>query len=113
VFNVFTKGIAMQEYKLKRGFSPDIERIYEEVGKCFPVDIKRDGNKLSVSYGVIKELSVSMNGKMLVVDTDMDVSSVDDELILDTNKRFRDFLLLATGYTAKERRNQAKKAVGK
>ncbi|NPE31090.1 DUF5611 family protein [Methanococcoides sp. SA1] len=103
----------MQEYKLKRGFSPDIERIYEEIGKCFPSDIKRDSDKLSVSYGVIKELSVYMDGKKLVVDTDMDVSSVDDELILDTNKRFRDFLLLATGYTAKERRNQAKKAVAK
>ncbi|WP_440953505.1 DUF5611 family protein [Methanococcoides sp. FTZ1] len=106
-------SIAMQEYKLKRGFSPDIERIYEELEKCFPSGVMREGDKLLVSYGVITEMSVSMNGKKLVVDTVMDTSTGDDGLILDTNKRFRDFLQLATGYTAKERLKQAKKDVSK
>ncbi|MGM0771586.1 MAG: DUF5611 family protein [Halobacteriota archaeon] len=103
----------MQEYKLKRGFSPDIERIYEELEKCFPSEVRREDDKLSLSYGVITELSVWMDGKKMVVDTVMDTTSGDDELILDTNKRFRDFLQLATGYTAKERLKQAKKAVSK
>ncbi|SES66253.1 hypothetical protein SAMN04488587_0410 [Methanococcoides vulcani] len=105
--------IAMQEYKLKRGFSPDIERIYEEIEKSFPSEIRREEDKLLVSYGVITELSVYMDGKKLVVDTVTDATLGDDEMILDTNKRFRDFLLLATGYTAKERLKQAKKAVSK
>lgn len=106
-------AIAMQEYKLKRGFSPDIDRMYEEIGKCFPGEIKREGDKLLVSYGAITEMSVWMNGKKVAVDTVMDTSAGDDELILDTNRRFRDFLQLATGYTAKERLKQAKKAVSK
>lgn len=103
----------MQEYKLKRGFSPDIERMYEEIEKCFPSEIKREGDKLLVSYGVMTEMSVWMDGKKLVVDTVTDATLGDDEMILDTNKRFRDFLQLATGYTAKERLKQAKKAVSK
>jgi hypothetical protein len=103
----------MQEYKLKRGFSPDIERIYSELAECFPVEIERCGDELTLSYGVMKKLKVSMNGKKLVVDTQMDTSCNDDEMILDTNKKFRDFLQLATGYTAKERLKQAKKAVSK
>lgn len=36
---------------------------------------------------------------------------VKDNVILDTNKRYRDFLEEATGYTAKERLKMAKKEV--
>ncbi|ADE37061.1 DUF5611 family protein [Methanohalophilus mahii] len=103
----------MQEYKLKRGHSPDIERIYEVLEECFPSDISRKGDKLVTSYGVMKELSVWMNGKKLVVDTNSEAEGVPDEVILDTNKRFRNFLYKATGYTAKERVKNAKKAVSK
>ena len=39
------------------------------------------------------------------------MSIKDQSLILDTNKRFRDFLEEATGYTAKERLKMAKKEV--
>ncbi|WP_129598596.1 DUF5611 family protein [Methanohalophilus profundi] len=103
----------MQEYKLKRGHSPDIERIYEALEEYFPSDISREGDKLVTSYGVMKELSVWLNGKKLVVDTNSEAEGVSDEVILDTNKRFRDFLDKATGYTAKERVKNAKKAVSK
>nr|WP_209683372.1 DUF5611 family protein [Methanohalophilus levihalophilus] len=103
----------MQEYKLKRGNSPDIERIYEELQASFPSEIVRDGDKLTTSYGAMSELSVWMNGKLLVVDTVSNTEGLDDDAILDTNKHFRDFLFKATGYTAKERLKQAKKAVSK
>ncbi len=103
----------MKEYKLKRGNSPDIERIYEELQACFPSEIVRDGEKLTISYGAMTELSVCMNGKLLAVDTVSNAEGLADDVILDTNKRFRDFLLKATGYTAKERLKQAKKAVSK
>ncbi|MDK2892068.1 DUF5611 family protein [Methanohalophilus sp.] len=103
----------MQEYKLKRGKSPDIERIYEELRSCFPSEIIRDGDKLTTSYGAMSELSVWMNGKLLAVETVSDAEGLADDVILDTNKRFRDFLFKATGYTAKERVKNAKKSVSK
>lgn len=49
---------------------------------------------------------------MLFVDTVSDKTVTDDEIILQTNKAFRDFLYKATGYTAKERVKNAKKEVG-
>lgn len=50
---------------------------------------------------------------MLAVDTSSDKTVTDDEIVLQTNKAFRDFLYKATGYTAKERVKNAKKAVAK
>ncbi|WP_406656738.1 DUF5611 family protein [Methanolobus sp. ZRKC2] len=103
----------MQEYKLKRGFKPDMDRIYECLNDAFPSDIEKEGEKFVVSYGVLSSLTVWIEGKKLAVDTVSDASVTDDELILDSNKRFRDFLYSATGYTAKERLKQAKKEVSK
>ncbi|WP_094228367.1 DUF5611 family protein [Methanolobus psychrotolerans] len=101
----------MQEYKLKRGFTPDMDRICECLKEIFPGEIKKDGDKLIVSYGILSSLTVWIENKKLAVDTVSDTSVKDDALILDSNKRFRDFLLAATGYTAKERLKQAKKEV--
>lgn len=103
----------MQEYKLKRGFKPDMDRIYECLTETFPSEIRKEDDKFVTSYGILSELTVWIEGKKLVVDTVSDTSVTDDELILDSNKRFRDFLYNATGYTAKERLMQAKKAVSK
>ena len=60
-----------------------------------------------LSYSAMKQTIVWVN-KKLFVDTKSDVGA-DGATILDTNKRFRDFLLKATGYTAKQRRDMAKK----
>ncbi len=101
----------MKEYKLKKGFSPDIDRIEECLRETLPSEVRRDGKKLVTSYGIITTITVWIEGKKLAVDTVSDTSIKDDNLILDSNKRFRDFLLKATGYTAKERLKQAKKEV--
>jgi hypothetical protein len=103
----------MQEYKLKRGFKPDMDRIYECLTETFSSEIRKEDDKLVTSYGILSEMTVWIEDKKLVVDTVSDTSVTDDELILDSNKRFRDFLYNATGYTAKERLKQAKKAVSK
>ncbi|HJH31451.1 MAG TPA: hypothetical protein C5S50_04585 [Methanosarcinaceae archaeon] len=103
----------MKEYKLKRGFKPESERIYSVLDECFPSEITRDGDKFVTSYGVFSNLTVRIEGKKLAVDTVSDRSVTDDEIILDTNKRFRDFLLKATGYTAKERLKASKKETSK
>lgn len=101
----------MQEYKLKRGYTADMDRIYECLVESFPSEIKKEGDKYVTSYGILSSLTVWVEGKKVAVDTVSDTSVTDDELILDSNKRFRDFLYKLTGYTAKERLKQAKKEV--
>ncbi|MFZ2537017.1 DUF5611 family protein, partial [Methanothrix sp.] len=52
------------------------------------------------------------NNKKLNVSTESDSDAKDDQ-ILDTNKRFRNFLEKTTGYNAKQRLQMAKKEVSK
>ncbi len=58
-------------------------------------------------------MNVWLDKKELCVETESDSGIKDDAVILDTNKRFRDFLEQATGYTAKKRLEMAKKEVQK
>jgi hypothetical protein len=100
------------DYSLKRGFKPDMERIRKVLEEEFLAEIKEENGKLSLSFGALKKIEVSINGKKLNVTTESDLG-VSDELALDTNKRFRNFLEKATGYTAKQRLQMAKKEVSK
>jgi hypothetical protein len=100
------------EYSFKRGFSPELERIRSALEEEFPTEIRKEGGRLLLSYGALKSIEVSIVGKKLLVTTES-TDGVTDEVILDTNKRFRDFLERATGYTAKQRLQQAKKEVSK
>lgn len=102
----------MQQYKLKRGFKPDIERIYSVMQECFPEEITRNNGTLETTYGAMSKITVWIENKMLCVDTVSDKSVTDNNIVTQTNKAFRDFLLKATGYTAKERIKNAKKEVG-
>ncbi len=79
----------MQEYRFKKGHSTEKERILAVLKECFPCEIKEDEDKLRLSYGAIKEMIVFVNGK-LHVDTKPDLSASDD-VIIDTNRRFRVF----------------------
>ncbi len=103
----------MQEYTLKRGYKPDLERIHDCLTESFPTEIAKSGDKLVVSYGIFKKLTVWIQGKKMAVETESDTTVKDDETILETNKRYRDFLYKATGYTAKERLKKAKEEVSK
>lgn len=98
------------EYKLKRGFSPDLERIKGVLETEFLTEVSREGQKLTLSYGALKSIEVWIEGKKLAVVTESDPGA-SDILVLDTNKHFRDFLESATGYTAKQRLQMAKKEV--
>jgi Uncharacterized protein conserved in archaea len=102
----------MQEYKLKRGFAPDIERIRNLLTECFGTEINDENDKLTTSYGVLTEIKVWIDNKKLCVDTVSDNSGIPDDVILDTNKRFRTFLDKGTGYSSKDRIKNAKKDVG-
>ena len=80
------------------------------LGKNFPAEIKEDNGKITINYGAFKRLTVWVDNKKLCVETEYN-KDVKDEVILDTNKRYRFFLEEATGYTAKERLAKAKKEV--
>ena len=100
------------DYTLKRGFKPEIERVKAALEEEFPTEIKSEDGRLSVSYGALKSIAVWFEGKKLNVVTEA-ASSPSDQEILDTNKRFRNFLEKATGYTAKQRLEMAKKEAQK
>ena len=78
--------------------------------KNFAAEIKEDNGKLTLTYGAFSRLTLHIENKKLIVDSESN-KVIKDEEILDTNKRFRIFLEEATGYTAKERLKMAKKAV--
>jgi hypothetical protein len=98
------------DYPFKRGFKPDLERIEKVLAEEFPVETKRDGEKLLLSYGALNSIEVWIENKRLFVTT-KSASGIADDVVLDTNKRYRDFLEGATGYTAKQRLQMAKKEV--
>jgi len=100
------------EYSFKRGFRPELERIKAALEEEFPTDIREEGGRLFLSYGALKSIEVCIEGKKMLVTTEPS-GKVADEVILDTNKRFRNFLERATGYTAKQRLQQAKKEASK
>ena len=104
-------GDSISEYKFKRGFKPEGERIKNVMEEIFHVAPQDNGGKLTINYGAIKELKAWVENKKLFVETQSDLTVKDTNVILDTNKKFRDFLEEATGFTAKERLKQAKKEV--
>ncbi len=100
------------DYTFKRGFKPDIERIRKVLEEEFPAEIRQERDRLLLSYGALKSIEVWVENKKLSVVTES-APGVADDLVLDTNKRFRNFLEKATGYTAKQRLQMAKKEVSK
>ena len=105
------RGDSINEYKFKRGFRPENDRIRNVMEEVFQVAPREEGGKLILNFGAIKELRAWVQDKKLCVETQSDVTMRDEKVILDTNKKFRDFLEEATGFTAKERLKQAKKDV--
>jgi hypothetical protein len=104
-------GEIISEYTFKRGYKPDVERIRGILEEVFEARPDESDGKMVISYGAIKEMKAWIQDKKLYVETVSDLSVKDEKLILDTNRRFREFLEEATGYTAKERLKMAKKAV--
>jgi hypothetical protein len=100
----------MQEYPVKRGFSKDLNTtIVEGLKQCFGTEVKKLGDHYQVSYGALKLLEVTMGegGKTVIVRTESD-KDASDEVILDTNRRFRKYLDFVTGYSTKERVKKVK-----
>ena len=100
----------MQEYPIKRGLTHDLEtRIVAELKVCFNVEPEKTANGYRIKSGALKRLDVTAGagGKSVIIDTESDMS-VNDDVIIDTNKRFRNYLNAITGFSTKERAKRAK-----
>ena len=66
-----------------------------------------------IKAGALKRLDVIIGAgsKSVIIDTESDITAPDD-VIIDTNKRFRKFLDAVTGFSTKERVKRAKSVVG-
>jgi hypothetical protein len=84
-------------------------RIVVELKNCFGVEPEKTANGYRIKSGALKRLDVSVgtDGKSVIIDTESDLSASDD-VIIDTNKRFRKYLDAITGYSTKERVKRAK-----
>ncbi|WP_292517303.1 DUF5611 family protein [Methanoculleus sp.] len=104
----------MQEYQIKRGYTKQLaESMVQGLRDQFGAEpeASEDGH-YAVTYGALRRLEVwcGAGGKTLIVDTEAN-KDADDETIIDTNRRFRNYLQQVTGYTAKERAKKAQQAV--
>jgi hypothetical protein len=100
----------MQEYPIKRGLTKDVDaRIVTELKNCFGVDPEKTAKGYRIKSGALKRLDVSVGTgeKSVIIDTESDISA-SDEVILDTNKRFRKYLDAITGFSTKERVKRVK-----
>lgn len=100
----------MQEYLIKRGLTKDVDaRIVAELKNCFGVDPEKTAKGYRIKSGALKRLDVSVGTgeKSVIIDTESDISA-SDEVILDTNKRFRKYLDAITGFSSKERVKRVK-----
>ncbi|HJJ88596.1 MAG TPA: DUF5611 family protein [Methanocorpusculum sp.] len=112
----------MHEYEVKRGMSKDLPiRIATGFTDIFETEPIVAAGHYSISYGSLSHLEVwaGEKNKTVIVDTETNTEVLSmpspeaDAIILDTNKRFRQYLYLITGFTTKERIKRTKKAVEK
>jgi hypothetical protein len=100
----------MQEYPIKRGLTKDIDaRIVAELKNSFGVDPEKTAKGYRIKSGALKRLDVSVGTgeRSVIIDTESDISA-SDEVILDTNKRFRKYLDAITGFSTRERVKRVK-----
>jgi hypothetical protein len=103
----------MQEYPIKRGLTKDLEeRAAAQLKICFGKDPEKTGKGYRIQFGALKRLDVIIGAgsKTVIIDTESDTSTTDD-IIIDTNKRFRTYLDAVTGFSTKERVKRAKSTV--
>ncbi len=83
--------------------------MVEQLKECFDVEPKNMEGHYQISYGALKVLEATLGaeGKSVIIRTESNLE-VSDEVILDTNRRFRKYLDAITGYSTKERVKKAK-----
>ena len=101
----------MQEYPVKRTHIKALpENVTAKITEHFGVTpVEKDG-WYTISYGALESMQVKLGEKekTIIISTLSKQGVEDEDLILDTNKRFRRYLDEVTGYTSKERIKKAK-----
>jgi len=101
----------MQEYKVKRTVIKELENnISSQLTECFGVTPQIEKGHYWIQFGILEKLEVWVGEtkKTIIVNTVTKEGIEDDELILDTNRRFRKYLDAVTGYKSKERAKNMK-----
>lgn len=101
----------MQEYDIRRGHYKNIEgdKLPELIKEIFGNVNQRDDGFLETSFGALELLSVKpRDKKALIVDTKTS-PGVDEMTASDTIRKYNEFLLRATGFSAKERSKRIQK----
>jgi hypothetical protein len=104
----------MQEYPIKRGLTKDLEaRAVAELKNCFGAEPEKTAIGYRIRSGALTRLDVVIGpgNKSVIIDTESNLTTTDD-VIIDTNKRFRKYLDAVTGFSTKERVKRAKSVVG-
>jgi len=83
--------------------------MVEQLRECFETEPNQKDGHYQIRFGALKVLDASLgaDGKSVIIMTESDLT-VSDEVILDTNRRFRKYLDAVTGYSTKERVKKAK-----
>jgi hypothetical protein len=103
----------MQEYPIKRGLTKDLEaRVVTELKNCFGTEPEKTAKGYRIRAGALKRLDVTIGtgSKSIIIDTESDITAPDD-VIIDTNRRFRRYLDSVTGFSTKERVKRAKSEI--
>jgi hypothetical protein len=101
----------MQEYPIKRTNIKELStNIVDKLREHFEIEPSELDGFYTISFGAIESMRVKVGetGKTMLVETKSKTGIEDEQIILDTNRRFRKYLDAVTGYNTKERVKKAK-----
>ena len=99
------------DYDIKKGWFKNIEgdALAQLMNDVFG-NVKKDGDKLVSSYGVLEVIEVTVLGKdKLDITTKNRAGPMTDDQILDSKRKLNTFAEKATGFDAKARMKRAQK----
>lgn len=100
------------EYDIKKGWFKNIEGDLLEamMGEVFG-NVKKDGELLVSTYGVLDRIEVKVlaKDKLDITTVNKEGCASDDGAILDSKRRLNEFAEKATGFDAKARMKRAQK----
>jgi hypothetical protein len=100
----------MQEFPVRRSLVKGLaQSLPAQLRASFDQEPEEVGTHYRIRYGALEYLDacIGQSGKSIIIETESRKDASDEEII-DTNRRFRKFLDLITGYSTKERVKLAK-----
>jgi len=98
----------MNEYEIKRGHFKNVEGKLGDFMKDAFGKVDEVEEQFRSSFGAIKEITASTEGKTILRITVTMDREVPAEVAAETIKRYNDFLYRCTGFTSKQRTKRLK-----